>query len=39
MKTKTNQTLWLTTMAAITAAAHEWLHRENRMISFIMKES
>ena len=38
MKTKTNQTLRLTTMAAITAAASEWLHRENRMVSFIMKE-
>ena len=25
-------------MANITAAAHEWLHRENRMVSFIMKE-
>ena len=38
MKTKTNQTLRLTTMAAITAAAHEWLHRENRICSTIMEE-
>lgn len=38
MKTKTNQTLRLTTMAAITAAASEWLHRENRICSTIMEE-
>lgn len=38
MKTKTNQTLRLTTMAAITAAAHEWLHSENRICSTIMEE-
>ncbi len=38
MKTKTNQTLRLTTLAAIAAAAGEWLHRENRIVSAIMEE-
>lgn len=35
---KKQQTLRLTTMAAITAAASEWLHRENRICSTIMEE-
>lgn len=35
---KKQQILRLTTMAAITAAAHEWLHRENRIVSTIMEE-
>jgi len=35
---KKQQTLRLTTMAAITAAASEWLHRENRICSAIMEE-
>ena len=35
---KKQQTLRLTTMAAITAAAHDWLHRENRIVSTIMEE-
>jgi len=33
---KKRQTLRLTTMAAITAAASEWLHRENRFLSHIV---
>lgn len=35
---KRQQTLRLTTLAAITAAAGEWLHRENRICSAIMEE-
>ena len=38
MKTKTNQTLRLTTMAAITVAASEWLHSENCICSAIMQK-
>lgn len=37
MKTK-NQSLRLTALAAVTAAAGEWLHRENRICSAIMEE-
>lgn len=35
---KKQQTLRLTTMAAITAAASEWLHNENRICSAIMQK-
>ena len=38
MKTKTNQTLQLPALATVAAKANEWLHRENRMVSFIMQE-
>lgn len=35
---KTNETLQLPALATVAAKANEWLHRENRMVSFIMKE-
>lgn len=38
MKTKTNETLQLPALATVAAKANEWLHRENRMVSFIMEE-
>ena len=35
---KTNETLQLPALATVAAKANEWLHRENRMVSFIMEE-